>query len=151
MAEAVPLSMLRLVYGMAYDSCHQQIVNALIKAGWEIDAQSPYFRLPDIFVNPDIRAVQRNGSVEQIIIVEVKCFSNSYNDLDELYRAIGQYLIYRCVLKIKKLNYKLYLAIPLPVYDRLFQRDPVRKTIKEAQIKMLVVDIVREEMVQWLD
>ncbi|MBI1281705.1 MAG: hypothetical protein GC179_26500 [Anaerolineaceae bacterium] len=136
---------------MAYDSCHQQIVNALMKAGWEIDSQSPYFRLPDMFVNPDIRAVQRNGSVEQIIVVEVKCFANSDNDLDELYRAIGQYLIYRSVLKIKKLPYKLYLAVPIDVYDRLFRRDVVSETIREAQIKMLLVDIDHEEVVQWLD
>jgi len=136
---------------MAHDRCHDQIVNALKKAGWETDAHSPYFRLPNMFVNPDIRAVQRNGSIEQIIIVEIKCFADTNNDLDELYRAIGQYLIYRNVLKIKKLGYKLYLAVPTEVYERFFHQDVVRQTTREAQIKMLVVDIVREEVMQWLD
>ena len=101
---------------MAYDSCHQQIVNALTKAGWEIDVQSPYFCLPNMFVSRDIRAVQRNGSVEQIIVVEVKCFANTDNDLDELYRAIGQYLIYRNVLKLKKTGIQ---AVPCHPYECL--------------------------------
>jgi hypothetical protein len=32
-----------------------------------------------------------NGQSEQIIILEVKCFSNPQTDLSEFYTALGQY------------------------------------------------------------
>jgi hypothetical protein len=71
------------------DQCHQQIVNALLKAGWSVDP-GPYFaRQVGITILADIRARQSNGFARQIIIVEVKRFPDSASDQDELYRASG--------------------------------------------------------------
>ncbi|MBC7870484.1 MAG: hypothetical protein H7Y09_06560 [Chitinophagaceae bacterium] len=72
-------------------------------------------------------------------------------DQDELYRAIGQYMIYRNVLQVKAIPATLYLAIPTDVYQRLFLGEVVSATIRDAAIKLLLVDIDREEIVQWLD
>lgn len=110
-----------------------------------------YVLVEDFAVFPDIQAQQMSKTGEEIIVVEVKCFADERSDLDELYRAIGQCLIYRSVLKLKPISAKLYLAIPDIVYYRLFTTPVVSLTITEAQIKILIVDIDREEIVQWLD
>jgi hypothetical protein len=137
---------------MALDSCHEQVVNALEKAGWDVYPKIYYIETQDIIVNPDIQARRGvNGSSRQIIVVEVKCFVDENSDQDELYRAIGQYLIYRNVLQVKSISATLYLAIPNHVYLRLFLGEVVTATVDEAKIKLLVVDIDREEIVQWLD
>ncbi len=133
------------------DDCHEQVVSALRKAGWNLEAKSYRITLDDFMIYPDIRAWQSNGTAQQIIIVEIKCFANEDKDQDELYRAIGQYLIYRNVLKLKQNPARLYLSIPLTVYNRLFALNAIALTIQEGQIRLLVVDIDREEIVQWKD
>lgn len=135
----------------ALDSCHQQIVNALRKAGWKIRDEPYYLLFEDFSVFPDIRASQTNGSIEEIVIVEVKCFLDEKSYLDELYRAIGQYLIYRNVLRLGGISAKLYLAIPHTVYDRIFLTKATAATISDVKIRLLLVDIDREEIVQWFD
>ncbi|MEO8609925.1 MAG: element excision factor XisH family protein [Chloroflexota bacterium] len=136
---------------MALDSCHQQVVNALEKAGWNVEKSAYVIELDRIRVFPDIRARQINGQVDEILVVEVKCFPHEENYQDELYRAIGQYLIYRTIMEMKAVPAKIYMAIPVFVYNRLFQRQVVAKTIQETKIRLIVVDIDREEIVQWLD
>ena len=137
---------------MAFDDCHNQVVNALRKAGWDVYPKIYYIETADIVVNPDIQAQhQVNGSSRQIIVVEVKCFVDDSKDQDELYRAIGQYLIYRNVLQVKAISATLYLAIPIVVYQRLFLGEVVSATIRDAAIKLLLIDIDQEEIVQWLD
>jgi XisH protein len=136
---------------MALDSCHEQVVSALRKAGWELGSQPFYVLVEDFAVFPDIQAQRIGDTGEEIIVVEVKCFADERSDLDELYRAIGQCLIYRSVLKLKPISAKLYLAIPDIVYYRLFNTPVVAMTIAELQIKILIVDIDQEEIVQWLD
>ena len=136
---------------MALDSCHEQVVNALEKAGWDVEKAAYVIELDRIRVIPDIRARQINGQVDEILVVEVKCFPNEENYQDELYRAIGQYLVYRTIMEMKAVPAKIYMAIPVFVYNRLFRRQVVAKTIQEAKIRLIVVDIEREEIVQWLD
>jgi hypothetical protein len=132
------------------DKCQPQVANALRKDGWTVIEKASPIRYERIFVLADLSATrQHNGTVEQLIIVEVKCFSDSRVYLDELYRAIGQYLIYRSALRVRDGTETLYLAVPTHAHIELFQRRVVRDTIREAGIRLLVVDLDREEIVQW--
>ena len=133
------------------DSCHHQVMNALRKASWIVDESQVFLRADGLTFFADIQAQHTNGSVQQIIIVEVKCFSDERFDQDELYRAIGQYLIYRSVLQIRAPQLPLYLAIPSSVYDRLFRKSVVQNVIMDNQIKLLVIDVDLEEIIQWVD
>ena len=136
---------------MALDSCHYQVVNALTKAGWSVEPNIYVMELDRVRIYPDIRARQVNGQVEELLIVEVKCFSDEDNYSDELYRAIGQYLVYRTMIELKGVQAKIYVAIPSFIYERLFRRQVVAETIRIANIKLIVVDIDREEIIQWID
>jgi XisH protein len=135
---------------MAYDSCHEQIVRALVKAGWEVTHESYFIALEDFSAIPDIRARKVNGRTDQIIVVEVKCFSDEQTEQDELYRAIGQYIFYRNILRLRPRRGKLYLAIPLIVYNRLFTSEIVVAIVDDVQLNLIVVDTDSEEVVQWL-
>lgn len=128
----------------ALDNCHPQVVRALEKEGWVVSPK-PY-RLtfgerPYLFI--DILA-QHDDS--RIIIVEVKCFND--NQLNDLYIAVGQYLIYRSLLRAKNISDPLYLAIPQDIYESLFKEIGMF-VVEETQIKLIVVDIDREVIVKW--
>jgi hypothetical protein len=61
---------------VALDNCHKQVVNALIKAGWIVDTTAYFLEHDETVIYPDIRAHLANGKTQDIIVVEVKCFSD---------------------------------------------------------------------------
>src|SRR5262245_43273789 len=104
------------------DDCHPQVVRALEKDGWITTTSYRLFiHKRRAFV--DIGATRQiNGTREQILLVEVKCFTDRNSTTDELYGAIGQYLIYRTMMVELGMNAPLYLAIPQAVFATLFDR-----------------------------
>jgi hypothetical protein len=136
---------------VALDNCHKQVVNALIKAGWIVDTTAYFLEHDETVIYPDIRAHLANGKTQDIIVVEVKCFSDKSAYQNEFYRAVGQYLFYRTIMILKQIPGKLYLSVPITVYESYFVTDSVAETIKSSQISLVIVDIEREEIVQWLD
>lgn len=133
------------------DVCEPQIIHALEKDGWTIRNKPFMIRTDRRSMLADLR-VQRtlNGRSEQIIIVEVKCFTNPKVDLPELYTAIGQYEIYRAALRKEQSAPPLYLALPDTAYNRLMNDSAFRNALEGANIKMLIVDIEKEEVVRWI-
>lgn len=135
----------------AIDQCHDQIVHALEKAGWEI-LKSPYVlyiaERRRIYVDLYAQHGQKNGN-QTIIIVEVKCFVDERSELNDLYNAIGQYIVYRNWLKMVNSSDKLYLAVPKQAYETVI-KPLAMEIITENHIKMIVVNIETEEVEQWL-
>jgi hypothetical protein len=132
------------------DQCHEQMVRALQKDGWTI--KSPY----SLFVHKrrayiDLSATrQTNGVDRQILFVEVKCFADRKSSTDDLYGAIGQYIVYHMMMLELGMTASLYLAIPNEVFTRLFDRI-VRKTIEEYKIKLVIVNLEEEKIVRWIE
>ncbi len=129
----------------ALDRCHPQVVRALEKAGWNV-APKPY-RLPLVGRPPLSIDIEAKNANNRIIIVEVKCFTD--NEVNDLYTAVGQYLVYRSLLRAQNINHSLYLAIPLPIYQGVFKEIGIF-VMQETGIKLIVVDIENEVIVQWL-
>jgi len=122
-------------------------VNALQKAGWTV-ATGPYvIRVPGR-KRPLYADLSAQRSNNRIIIAEVKCFQ--VDPRDELYTAIGQYLVYRALLSQLGINHDIYLAVPSPAYHDIF-RDMGMAVINETKIKLIVVDIEHEVIEQWLE
>ena len=97
----------------------------------------------------DIRAnYASNGQSRQILLVEVKCFGDSSEYTRDLYVAIGQYVVYQAMLNELKNSTPLYLAIPLTAYNDLFD-SVIQRAVNDVKIKIIVVDIEREEIAQW--
>lgn len=133
----------------AIDTCQPQVIHALEKDGWRIH-QSP-FHLADekrsIFVDA-LLTKGVNGASQQLLLTEIKCFSQVNSITHDLYTAIGQYLIYRALLRKTFNTMLLYLAIPLRAYEHIFD-ESVLSVIHETAINLLIVNLDTEEIVQW--
>jgi hypothetical protein len=132
------------------DNCQQLIVQALNKAGWGVLRTN----LLILFHNDtrrlyvDLYCQRLGAGKSDNILIEVKCFSKG--TLEEYYSAIGQYMVYRQAMKLKKVPHPLYLAIPHKVYLNLFQQDALYNTWKDAKLKLLTVDLRAKEIRQWI-
>jgi hypothetical protein len=130
------------------DDCHDQVVHALEKAGWDV-SPSPYLlRKGNRRLYIDMYA-ESHQSDRRIIIVEAKCFANPNEEVNDLYTAVGQYLIYRGLLDQVGVTDSLYLANPTDAYE-LFAQLAI-PVVTAFRIKMILVDLDREVIEQWLD
>jgi XisH protein len=133
------------------DQCEPQVVAALQKAGWIVTHQPFPIRISrEEGVYADLR-LRHTDDKQTIIVVEVKCFSEKRSVLDEFYRAVGQYMLYRNAMTLKHIDVPLYLSVPFDTYSRFFNRDMIQAVIQDAKISIIVIDVGREEIAQWLD
>ncbi len=64
--------------------------------------------------------------------------------------AVGQYLVYREVLALTNPNTALYLAIPTHIYVGRIG-ETYREVLQHNHVKIIVVDIKREVIDQWIE
>ncbi|NEO91118.1 MAG: XisH protein [Moorea sp. SIO3G5] len=62
---------------------------------------------------------------------------------------MGQFLNYRFALKAEDPERLLYLAIPIEIHETFFARRFVQMITQEYQLKLLVFEPIKEEIVQW--
>lgn len=134
----------------AIDHCEAAIINAFVKAGWQI-TEHPFFMRSStergLFA--DFKAERLEGDkIEQVVIVEVKCFPESGSILEEFYRAVGQYLCYFAALKLRNLADALHLAMPNKVYYEVIARELA--IVPVQNIKIIIFDIENEEIEAWI-
>ena len=131
------------------DDCHEQVVHALEKDGWNVDDKPRRLIHQERLVFIDIQAARgTNGSRQQILLAEVKCFPDRERTTQELYIAFGQYIIYRALLAQEEINLPLYLAVPLDAYDQIFD-STVLRAISDNSVKLVIVNIATETISQW--
>ena len=134
----------------AKDKVHQHVVTALSKDGWIIthDPFKVRWRTRKLLVD---LAAERLIAAERgpdRIAVEIKSFIGA-SDLEDLYQAIGQFILYRRALKKVDPGRTLFLAIDVRVFKQLFD-DPEGEAFRtEEGINLLVFDQGSEEIVLW--
>ena len=121
------------------------MVHALIKAGWQIVAESFRYLRKRRIIYIDIIAQQG----DRLIHVEVKCFEDPDTRPDDEYHAVGQYLMCQAFFEQFDIDTVLYLAIPVTIYAQA--DDVFRRELAKHQIKLLLFDEVAEEVVQWIE
>jgi hypothetical protein len=133
----------------AIDSCEPQMMRALQKLGWSVQDRPYFMRAGTLTFFADLRLYKgSNGTGARIIIIEVKC--NLDNSQDELYRAVGQYIFYRMALRLKKLDFTIYIALPDDVYRELIANKVIASVFEEMGMKLVVINLKREEVVEWI-
>jgi hypothetical protein len=134
----------------AIDQCHQQVVHALQRDGWNV-LPNPYTLSVEqetlLFI--DIRAQRTSEERKEILLIEIKCFPEGRADTHELYVAFGQYLVYRSIARQKTLNAEVYLAVPTFAFDDVISRLGL-PAVRDNQIRIVVIDIEHEVIRQWL-
>lgn len=133
------------------DKFHEAVKTALIKDGWTITDDPLKVTIGEKSFFVDIGAEKLFAATKdgRKIAVEVKSFA-SLSMTYEFHAAVGQFINYRIFLRNTEPDRVLYLGIPLDIYDAFFQREQfVEMSIKENNIKFIVCDIKKEEVVEW--
>ena len=135
----------------ALDKCHPIMVRALQNDHWWPESKSPRLSVEDRTVIIDIRARRDdNGTNQQILMVEVKCFPDEDTITTETYTALGQYIVYRGMLEALGDTTPLYLAVPESICQTVFDI-VIMKIVRDYQIKIIVVSLEQEKIVQWIE
>ena len=134
----------------ARDRYHNQVKNALINAGWTITHDPLRLRwgVKDMYV--DLGAEQLLAAEQDHckIAVEVKSFVG-LSEMDDLEKAIGQYVVYHDVLARVEPNRGLYLAVSEETFVDLFE-EPIGKLLLENhRVRLLVFAPQKEVICQW--
>lgn len=128
------------------------IVRALEKDGWTVaPRQQRLYVSRRHSLQIDIRATrQENGTSHSVLLIEVKCFADQEDETTDLYIGLGQYLVYRSLLRQNNIQADLFLAVPVHAYESVFKRMGM-SAVRENGIRMVVVDLENEVIVQWLE
>jgi hypothetical protein len=135
----------------AKDIYHNTVKNSLLKDGWTITADPYFIKYEDAELYADLAAekpisAERQG---QKIVVEIKSFVGR-SLMYDFHGALGQYVVYRNLIQLTEPEYTIYLAIDDLVYKNFFQRKSIQVITKENQLFLMVVDMEKEEILQWI-
>ena len=136
----------------ALDRYQSAAKNALIKDGWVITHDPLHLRWgrKDMYVDLDLgakRLIVATRSTEKIA-VEVKSFLGD-SEMQACRDAVGQFAIYRSVLRRTYPEYKLYLAIRDLVYSSFFEEPIGQIMIEDEQLKLIVFSAEEECITLW--
>jgi uncharacterized membrane protein len=85
---------------------------------------------------------------EQKIAVEVKSFLG-LSEMQSFCDAVGQFAIYRAVLRRTYPDFILYLAIRDVIYTSFFEEPIGQILIEDENLKLIIFDAEKEEILQW--
>lgn len=136
---------------MAKDIYHYCVKEALISDGWIItDDPLTLLNRAEGGLSTDLGAEKiitaEKGLIK--IAVEVKSFLNP-SVIHDFLHAIGQYKGYETVLKWKKADRIMYLAIPQFAFDQLIEYEFVSEMINEMSLKLIIFDEELKQIVSW--
>ncbi len=137
---------------MIRDIVHDLVKNALLKDGWKI-THDPFpikFGIRKVFADLGAEKLLAAEKGELKIVVEIKSFLG-LSLITELERALGQFIIYKSWLARSKPERVLYIALGRDIYDELFRDIAGEVLIEDYALKIIVVDMEREEIVRWIN
>ncbi|WP_309742459.1 element excision factor XisH family protein [Chamaesiphon sp. OTE_20_metabat_361] len=134
------------------DSFHELVKQALIQTGWKITDDPLYLSIGNVNIQIDLAAEPLIGATkdDRKIAVEVKSFISA-SQITDFYGALGQYLTYQVALKLQEPDRELYLAVPKPTYDNLFQEVLVQEVFRFYPTKIIVYSQITQEIESWID
>lgn len=134
------------------DAIHGQIRAALINDGWQIVADPYRIVYKDTTLEADMKADKLLAATrdKRSIIIEVKSFLKP-SFIHEFLAACGQYQAYKFLLEEKGQTETIYMAISHEVYSRQFDSEAVQKLVERFGIRLLVVDIEKKVIVEWVE
>jgi hypothetical protein len=137
---------------MAKDIYHDAVKNSLIKDGWTITFDPYPIKYEEVKLQADLAGEKTVSAIkeEQQIVIEIKSFL-SRSPMREFETALGQYLIYQTFLSLTHPQYKIYLAVGDKIYEKFFTKTAIQLIIKKYDILLLVININKEEILQWID
>lgn len=135
------------------DTYHETVKRALVKDGWTISHDPLRITYEGTTVSTDLGAEKATIAAGQqiaveIIAVEVKDL-DSESVISEFEKALGQYRLYRALLKRTDPGRIIFLAVRKSVYDEFFQRPAIQVVIGDDEVRLLIFDEFSEEIILW--
>lgn len=123
----------------ARDIYHDHVKTALIKDGWVVthDPLRLEWGAKDLFIDLGAEQVIAAEKPGRKIAVEIKSFVGR-SDIDDLEKALGQYVLYHDVLAEREPDRALYLAVRSVVFYDLFQEPIGKLLLKNNRVQLLV-------------
>jgi hypothetical protein len=136
----------------AKGSFHELVKIALKNDGWTI-THDPYhidLGFVDFYIDLGAERLIAATRNDEKIAVEIKTFLAA-STISEFHTAIGQFINYRIALEEEDPSRQLCLAVPLDVYKRFFKYPFIQTVIRRNKIPLLVYDIEKQEVSQWIN
>lgn len=137
------------------DRIHAAVRQALVADGWTITAEqkkitihktASIYGIVDLLAEQPITA-ERTG---RRIAVEVKGLLGDSPSRDVL-EAVGQYVAYRSWFARVEPAREIWLAVPAQRYRAVLTDVGAQTVIADTHIRLLIVDVLAERIVQWID
>ena len=118
----------------AKDIYHDTVRNALIKDGWTItdDPLRLVYGKQDVFVDLGAEKLLAAQKGERKIAVEIKSFRGR-SEVEDLEKALGQYILYEDVLSENEPERELFLAVIQSTFEVIFA-DSFGKLLLEKNV-----------------
>ena len=70
--------------------------------------------------------------------------------MDKFYQALGQYIVYRNALILNGIQSPVFLSVPAPTFQNHFTQPLIQAIRRDIQLNVVVVDLDKEEVIQWI-
>ncbi|MDZ8050807.1 MAG: XisH family protein [Aulosira sp. ZfuVER01] len=136
----------------AKDIYHDAVKLSLVKDGWTItnDPLLLQYGAKDLFVDlgaEKILAAEKSGDK---IAVEIKSFI-SPSPMNDLEKAIGQYILYKNILEEIETDRLLYLAVTNIAYKDIFAEPLGQLVMNKNHLRLMVFNSSKQEIEQWIN
>lgn len=135
----------------AKDLYHDCVRAALVSSGWRIthDPLRIEWGAKDMYIDLGAEQLLAAEMAGVKIAVEVKSFASA-SDVDDLEKAVGQFVIYHDVLEEIEPDRVLYLAVPKAVAEDLFEEPLGQLILTKRGIRVMSFDPDKQEIVKWI-
>ena len=135
----------------AKDIYHENMKKALTKDGWTVTHEQMHLKwgAKDMYVDlgaEKFMAAEKDG---RKIGVEVKSFTG-HSEMNDLEKAVGQYVVYHDVLKKTEPDRELYLAVPEEIFSDLFEEPIGKLLLDNERFRLIVFNPFGEEILKWI-
>jgi hypothetical protein len=137
---------------MSIDQCQPAVEIALQKEGWKIIFSPSHHAIKpeNFYIDLEAEYLVENGNGQpEKIFIEVKCFPGEDKFArEDFYEAVGQYITYRTVLRVRGIDADLYLAVPTHIYSQF--KAIIKQVLVDNRINILLVDLAEERITEWI-
>ncbi len=134
------------------DLFHDAVRRALEKEGWTIthDPLKLVYGETKTFVDLGASAPLGASREGRVIAVEIKSFVG-LSGLNDLYGAVGQFVVSRSLLELQDPERVIFIALPDEAFQELLTVREGRHLIVSAKLKLIVFEEETEVITQWIE
>ncbi len=134
------------------DKFHDAVRHGLEADGWIITHDPYVVKFGRQTLQVDLGAEMPIAAEKEgkKIAVEIKTFAG-VTAMNDLYQAVGQYLIYKSLIRDQEADRVLYLAVPNDAYQENFYPSHGNKIREELNIHLVIYNPKEEEIAKWIE